>query len=112
MPVECAPTLIEDCCECRRSVYGHIGDGNLHYNLLAPDGVDAAQFKHDYADALSTVVHDLAADMGGSFSAEHGVGIFKKPYLERYRGGAEIELMRSVKRALDPNNTLNPDKVI
>ena len=54
----------------------------------------------------------LAASMGGSFSAEHGIGVIKKGWLEKYRGGAELELMKAVKAALDPKNTLNPGKVI
>ena len=62
---------------CRLSVYGHIGDGNLHYNLLAPVGEDPEAFKRAHARALSECLHDLAAELGGSFSAEHGVGKLK-----------------------------------
>ena len=60
----------------------------------------------------SRLENDLAVALGGSFSAEHGVGLFKRRHLERYRGGIEIELMRALKQTLDPRNTLNPGKVI
>ncbi|MGI9247471.1 MAG: FAD-binding oxidoreductase [Woeseiaceae bacterium] len=91
--------------------FGHVGDGNLHYNVtlprdLEPEARDAA------GAAITAGIYDLVADMGGSFSAEHGVGRVKKVYLERYRGGAEIELMRRLKKTLDPQNILNPGKVI
>lgn len=95
----------------RLLAFGHVGDGNLHYNVtlprdLAPDSVASEGAR------ITQAIYDLVAELGGSFSAEHGVGRFKKPYLERYRGGAEIELMRRLKRTLDPKNTLNPGKVI
>ena len=97
--------------EARLVAFGHVGDGNLHYDVTQPKGADPDEFL-DAGLALTAAIYDLAHEMGGSFSAEHGVGTFKKPYLERYRGGTEIELMRSVKQALDPGNTLNPGKVI
>ena len=88
-----------------------VGDGNLHYDVLQPPGVDGASFLRDGVE-LTTALYDQAVALGGSFSAEHGVGLFKKSHLERYRGGVEIELMRSLKSTLDPRNTLNPGKVI
>lgn len=91
--------------------FGHVGDGNLHYDVLQPEGADGQQFLSE-GKALTQAIYDLAVGLGGSFSAEHGVGLFKKDQLERYRGGAELELMRTMKAALDPNNTLNPGKVI
>ncbi|MBT8091827.1 MAG: FAD-binding oxidoreductase [Gammaproteobacteria bacterium] len=91
--------------------FGHVGDGNLHYNVKLPDnikeGVSSAIGKE-----VSTAIYDLVAEAGGSFSAEHGVGVTKKALLERYRGGVELELMRRLKTALDPDNILNPGKVI
>ena len=71
------------------------------------DGVSSA-----IGQEVSTAIYDLVAEFGGSFSAEHGVGVTKKALLERYRGGAELELMRRLKTALDPENILNPGKVI
>ncbi len=94
------------------SVYGHIGDGNLHYNLLAPAGVSTEVFRGASAQALSEAVHDLAARLGGSFSAEHGIGVLKRNELARYRSPAALAMMRAVKTALDPESVMNPGKVL
>ena len=91
--------------------FGHVGDGNLHYNVQLPGG-PGSDLRSDSARRVTDAIYDLVAELGGSFSAEHGVGRLKKPCLERYRGGAEIELMRRLKKMLDPKNVLNPDKVI
>ncbi len=90
-------------------IFGHVGDGNLHYNLTVPEDLanDGQRVMR-----ITTTIYDLVAELGGSFSAEHGVGVTKRAYLEQYRGSAEIELMRRLKRALDPQNLLNPGKVI
>ena len=96
----------------RLSVYGHIGDGNLHFNLLPPAGQSIAEFRAAAAEPLSACVHDLAASMSGSFSAEHGVGILKAQELARYKSSAALELMRTLKRALDPHGVMNPGKVL
>jgi FAD/FMN-containing dehydrogenase len=91
--------------------FGHVGDGNLHYNVVLPGGLSADQ--RDKLAALGTsTVYDLVAELGGSFSAEHGVGYLKKSYLVKYRGEVEVNLMRSLKATLDPNNILNPGKVL
>ena len=90
-------------------IFGHVGDGNLHYNLSVPVEL-AADSKR--ASGVTKTIYDLVAELGGSFSAEHGIGVLKKDHLERYRGGAELELMRRLKRALDPEQILNPGKVI
>lgn len=95
----------------RIAAFGHVGDGNLHYDVLQPPGAEAADFQRE-GEALTEALYDLADRLGGSFSAEHGVGLFKKAHLERYRGGTEIGVMRALKAALDPRNTLNPGKVI
>ncbi|MBT8090640.1 MAG: FAD-binding oxidoreductase [Gammaproteobacteria bacterium] len=97
--------------EARLLVFGHVGDGNLHYNVAlprtsTPEALQAA------GSRITAAIYDLVAEMGGSFSAEHGVGQSKRSYLEKYRAGAEINLMRRLKKALDPKNTLNPGKVI
>lgn len=97
--------------DARIVAFGHVGDGNLHYNVSQPIGADPQVFQRVGVD-ISERVYGLVQEFGGSFSAEHGVGVLKKDYLRRFRGGTELELMRSVKRALDPKNTLNPDKVI
>ncbi len=104
--------LVQDMMPTARLVtFGHVGDGNLHYNVAQPTGVDGDAFLREGL-AVTEAIYDLVASMSGSFSAEHGVGVFKKPYLEQYRGGTEIALMRTIKGALDPENTLNPGKVI
>jgi FAD/FMN-containing dehydrogenase len=95
----------------RLVAFGHVGDGNLHFNVSQAPGDDGDHFRQRGL-ALTEAIYDLAISMGGSFSAEHGVGVTKKSYLEQYRGGTEVELMRTLKAALDPQNTLNPGKVI
>ncbi len=96
----------------RLSIYGHIGDGNLHYNVLAPEASDPAAFKTDKGEAISRVVHDLAAEMGGSFSAEHGIGQLKTAELARYGDPAALALMRALKLAIDPEGRMNPGKLL
>ncbi len=97
--------------EAKLLVFGHVGDGNLHYNVALPLDPESEAWAAAGA-TISNAVYDLVAELGGSFSAEHGVGLVKKAYLERYRGGAEIDLMRALKNLLDPRNILNPGKVI
>ena len=92
-------------------VFGHLGDGNLHYNVSAPEGEPAAGFM-DRADVANRVVHDLVAARGGSFSAEHGIGQLKRAELLRYKSEVEIALMRAVKQAFDPRGLMNPGKVL
>ncbi len=96
----------------RLSVFGHVGDGNLHYNLLPPEGQGSDEFRERSGDALTRAVHDVAAALGGSFSAEHGVGILKRAELERYRSPQALAAMRAVKRALDPHGIMNPGKLV
>ena len=91
--------------------FGHVGDGNLHYNISLPTGLGAEQWR-EVGEPVTAALYELVDELGGSFSAEHGVGLLKKPYLAKYRGGAEISLMRALKKTLDPNNILNPGKVI
>ena len=93
----------------RPVIFGHVGDGNLHYNLTVPEEL-ASDAKR--AGSVTTTIYDLVSELGGSFSAEHGVGVTKRAYLEQYRGATELDLMRRLKRALDPQNLLNPGKVI
>lgn len=94
------------------SVYGHVGDGNAHFNILAPEGSDAPAFKADLARQVSPLIYDLANQMGGTFSAEYGIGRVKLDLLVHYAAPGKIALMRSVKQALDPQGILNPGKVI
>jgi FAD/FMN-containing dehydrogenase len=108
---ECDVALAETFPGSRLVVFGHLGDGNLHYNLSAPEGVAAQSFLA-HAEAANRIVHDCVARFHGSFSAEHGVGQLKRAELVRYKSGVEIELMRAVKAALDPANLMNPGKIL
>ena len=95
----------------RYVVFGHLGDGNLHYNLSPPSGTAHSSFVENTARA-SRIVYDIVARFDGSFSAEHGVGQLKRSELERYKPAIAVELMRRIKRALDPENLMNPGKVV
>ncbi|HEY3784255.1 MAG TPA: FAD-binding oxidoreductase [Steroidobacteraceae bacterium] len=95
----------------RLVAYGHVGDGNLHFNLNQAPGAAREAFLAREA-TVRRFIHDLVRDFGGSFSAEHGIGRLKVPELERYASPVELDLMHSVKRALDPNGILNPGKVL
>ncbi|MFK8017657.1 MAG: FAD-binding oxidoreductase [Gammaproteobacteria bacterium] len=107
-----APRRVGQVADCRYSVYGHIGDGNLHYNLLAPVEDDPVAFKTRYATQLSAAVHDLAVEMDGSFSAEHGIGLLKKGALAQYKQPSALAAMRAIKLALDPDGRMNPGKLV
>jgi FAD/FMN-containing dehydrogenase len=88
----------------RVNAFGHLGDGNLHYNVLIEPGHDAA--------AINRIVHDVVAAFGGSISAEHGIGQYRVGELARYRSSVEMELARKLKGTLDPDGLLNPGKVL
>ncbi|MBB4264906.1 FAD-binding oxidoreductase [Roseospira visakhapatnamensis] len=91
--------------------FGHVGDGNIHYNLSQPEGMDKAAYL-DHWDAMNRIVHDLVTEMDGSIAAEHGVGRLKVGELERLKAPVELEMMRSLKHALDPAGLFNPGKVV
>jgi FAD/FMN-containing dehydrogenase len=96
---------------CRPVPFGHVGDGNLHFNCQSPPGWSKTQFMH-YGEAISGAIYDLVTSYGGSISAEHGIGRIKVDELTHYRSRIELDVMRSLKRALDPHNIMNPGKVI
>jgi FAD/FMN-containing dehydrogenase len=119
VPVSQVPTLIREAtAACERLIpdirpvpFGHLGDGNIHFNLEQPEGADPSAFlaqDHAIMDAVNVVVRRL----GGSFSAEHGVGRLKPYMMADWRGGAELETMLRIKRALDPLGIMNPGKVL
>ncbi len=119
VPVSKVPELIRrSSAACRKLIpgvrpvpFGHLGDGNIHMNLEQPVGMDPAAFlarSHDIMDTVNEVVRDL----GGSFSAEHGIGRLKTDMMEDWRGGAELALMQAIKSAVDPRRLMNPGKVL
>jgi len=91
--------------------FGHIGDGNLHYNVSLPHDLSPDEYSST-GETITGAIYDLVAELGGSFSAEHGIGQLKRAYLPVYRAGPEYDLMRTLKKTLDPANILNPGKVI
>jgi len=95
----------------RLVAYGHVGDGNLHFNLNQTPGSSRETFLAREA-SIRRVMHDMVRDSGGSFSAEHGIGRLKVDELERYASPVELDLMKAVKHAFDPNGILNPGKVL
>ena len=92
--------------------FGHLGDGNLHYNVQCPEGADGAQFLHTQEARINALVFDAVTRLGGSISAEHGVGSLKAHALPHYKSATALALMRRIKSALDPQNMLNPGRVL
>ena len=113
------PRFIEECTRLLKQLipdariipYGHLGDGNLHFNLSPAIGADAKHFL-SLAPTVHRAVHDLVAAYAGSISAEHGIGQLKRDDLVRYKSPVAIDIMRSIKRALDPKGIMNPGKVL
>jgi FAD/FMN-containing dehydrogenase len=92
--------------------FGHLGDGNLHYNVQAPEGEDFKAFQAQYEDRINDIVYQSVQRYGGSISAEHGVGELKVDRLPAHKDPVALDLMRRMKRAFDPRNTLNPGRVV
>ncbi|MDE0308430.1 MAG: FAD-binding oxidoreductase [Acidiferrobacterales bacterium] len=97
--------------DVRCFAYGHIGDGNIHFNLSQPPNMDGNEF-FDQWNAVCDAVHEIADSLGGSFSAEHGIGLLKLRDMTRYKSTVELNMMNSIKLALDPDNIMNPGKVL
>jgi FAD/FMN-containing dehydrogenase len=95
----------------RMVTFGHLGDGNLHYNVCLLEGTAPDVFAGESA-AINRIVHDSVARFGGSISAEHGLGQLKREEIRRYKSPLELELMLKIKRALDPYGIMNPGKVL
>ncbi|HHB80983.1 MAG TPA: hydroxyacid dehydrogenase, partial [Aliiroseovarius sp.] len=109
--IERAGAMLSDMTDLRINCFGHLGDGNLHYNLYPPKGRVRSEFD-ELRGTLSRAVHDLVHEMGGSISAEHGIGRLKAGDLARYADPARLAAMRAIKAALDPNGIMNPGAVL
>ena len=92
--------------------FGHLGDGNLHYNVQCPAGAESRQFLDDHEEAINRIVYDAVQAVGGSFSAEHGVGTLKLHEMAERKSPVALGLMRAIKQALDPQGRLNPGRVV
>jgi FAD/FMN-containing dehydrogenase len=92
--------------------FGHMGDGNIHYNISMPDAAQNKTFMQQHEQEVRRMVHDITAGLDGSVAAEHGVGQLKRNELPLYKSEVEMELMRSIKKMLDPNGLMNPGKVV
>lgn len=95
----------------RICAFGHVGDGNVHYNLTQPEGMDKLEFLALW-DEMNGIVHAIAAELNGSISAEHGIGLLKVEEVEHFRSAAEHDLMLAIKRAIDPAGIMNPGKLV
>jgi FAD/FMN-containing dehydrogenase len=119
LPVSAIPAFLSEAESALRAalpgvrfvVFGHLGDGNLHYNLSAPEGRDPEAFMSN-APVANQIVYDLVDAAHGSISAEHGIGQMKRSELRRYKSEIEIELMQRIKAAFDPRGLFNPGKVL
>ena len=103
--------LQQDFPGCRPVCFGHLGDGNLHYNISAPESVAPGDFLQRQED-VNRVVYDSVHRFGGSIAAEHGVGMLKREEIRRYLPEVEIRMMQQIKQALDPENLMNPGKIV
>ena len=119
VPLSRIPEFLERCNAALEQAYpgirtcgfGHVGDGNLHYNPMQPISWPGPKFKAE-RDAINRIVHDLVIELNGSISAEHGIGQLRLAENEHYKSEVEKDLMRTVKRALDPANIMNPGKMV
>jgi FAD/FMN-containing dehydrogenase len=119
VPVGLVPILIREATPAveafepgaRVVAFGHLGDGNIHFNVSQPVGADKQAFL-DRWDAMNEIVHGIVARLGGSYSAEHGVGQLKRGLLARWKDPASLSVMRQIKAALDPKGVMNPGKVL
>ncbi len=105
------PLLHQQLADIRPCIFGHLGDGNLHFNLSQPVGMDRSTFIGLWS-RFNRIVHDQVDKFGGSISAEHGIGQLKREELARYKSPVALQLMRQIKQAFDPDNLMNPGKVL
>jgi FAD/FMN-containing dehydrogenase len=119
VPVSRVPELIERASaalaarfpDIRIVAFGHVGDGNIHYNCSKSERQEAREF-FAQAPEVNHVVYEVVSSLGGSISAEHGLGVLKREEIKRYKSALELDLMRSIKKTLDPHGLMNPGKVL
>jgi len=119
VPISSLPKLIDEakkacniiCQDSRVFIFGHVGDGNIHYYFFQTSEVSKEEFQA-MKNEIKTSIYQITAELDGSFSAEHGIGLEKKQELKDFSSEAEIELMKIIKKSLDPNNIMNPGKVL
>lgn len=119
VPISSIPTFLERAeadiraidPDIRLVAYGHFGDGNIHFNAVRPETATDDAFRPRIV-SIQQAVHDVAIALNGSFSAEHGVGRLKRGDMARYRSATEVDMMRSIKRSFDPDNLMNPGKIL
>ncbi len=104
---EAGAAVVASCPDARLTPFGHLGDGNIHFNVMQPKGGDKQAFLDGW-EAMNAMVHDIVTQYGGSISAEHGIGTLKRAELARLKDPAQLMAMRAIKSALDPNNIMNP----
>ena len=120
LPVSAIPAFVERTDAALRARFpgvrlvnfGHLGDGNLHYNVQAAEGNDGKRFLDEQEHAVNTLVFDAVAACGGSFSAEHGIGLLKRDELARRKSPVALQMMRAIKAALDPAGVMNPGRML
>jgi FAD/FMN-containing dehydrogenase len=120
VPISCIPDLLLQAPRVVEAIapgarpcpFGHIGDGNIHYNIVGPADMDPDEFRHSFGQKLIDGINRLVLSLDGSFSAEHGVGQLRRAELYKYKDSLGIELMQRIKAAIDPEGVLNPGKVI
>jgi len=95
----------------RPMAFGHVGNGNIHLNLTQPDGAETSPHLARWQE-FNDIVHGIVREFRGAIGAEHGVGLLKRDEITHYKSRVEIELMNAIKRALDPDNIMNPGKVV
>ncbi|MFM1870231.1 MAG: hypothetical protein RLY99_975 [Pseudomonadota bacterium] len=120
LPISAIPTFVAVCNEMLRKKYpgiriinyGHLGDGNLHYNVAGPTSAETESFFNQYSKEIQGLVYAEVEKLNGSISAEHGVGQQKVDYLKGHRGAVALNVMQAIKKSLDPHNLMNPGKVV
>ncbi len=119
VPVSAVPELIARGSKAAAAIvpgirpcpFGHMGDGNIHFNFTQPVGANAKTYMEG-AGPVHDAIYEIVADLGGSISAEHGIGQLKVKLLQKTKDPVALDAMRAIKQALDPNNILNPGKIL